>query len=162
MKIFSTFKLPKAMMGFLLCTLFLGCRHKENIYPEIDCTPKVEKFASLKGASYDSNSNSPFFNDIVVLSTYEQTTTSYPSPTCGKNTASTSVRLWNQTNKKISFKYYLRAIEYRSNQIHWEYHSSASINANSFIDIREVSKNLFSLASTSGVLICVLDNITYQ
>ncbi|MBC7759778.1 MAG: hypothetical protein H7069_13045 [Phormidesmis sp. FL-bin-119] len=115
----------------------------------------------FKGSSYDINSNSPFFNDKVVLYTYEQTTTSYPSPTFGKNSASTSVKMWKQTDKKMSFNYYLRAID-RFNQIHWEYHSSASINANSFIDSREVSKSLFSLASTSGVLLCALDNITYQ
>ena len=99
-EIFSTFKLPKAMMEFLLCTLFLGCRHKENIYPKIDCTPKIEKFVSLKGLSYDFNYNSPVFNHIVILHAYEQTTTSYPSPTCGKNSASTSVKMWKQTDKK--------------------------------------------------------------
>ena len=59
------------MMGFLLCTYFLGCRHKENTYPEIDCTPKVKKFVSLKGESYDINSNSPFFNHVVILYAYQ-------------------------------------------------------------------------------------------
>lgn len=115
----------------------------------------TSKTASVNGS--DFRAFSPYYNKVVAVFNFEQTSNSYTGRCSETSSCNTTLQIKNTTTKTIAFDY---NIVFKLNFVQWNYQGYATIPPTETLDVGTINSNCASISL--GQMLIQSANITYQ